>query len=74
MRERIWIDELKPTLQSSIPLRTKAEYYHDNKEKYAESARKYREGHLDEIRERRSEKYLCSCGTVVQKRNKYRHD
>ena len=32
-RERFWIKELKATLNSSIPLRTKRECYQENKNK-----------------------------------------
>lgn len=66
-REKYWINELKSTLQTSIPLRSKREYYLENREKHNETMRRYREKHRDEA-------YICSCGSVVQTRNKYRHD
>jgi len=61
-KERYYIEELKPSLNKQLPLRTKNEYdkgyYNDNKEK---------------ITEYKNEKFTCECGGKFTKSNKNRH-
>jgi len=60
--ERYYIEELQPSLNKQLPLRTKneydKEYYNDNKEK---------------ITEYKNEKFTCECGGKFTKSNKNRH-
>jgi hypothetical protein len=54
-RERYYIESLKSTLNMTIPLRTDAEYYLDNKEKIKEQVKQYRIMHKEEIKIRTKE-------------------
>ena len=57
-RERYWMEQLKATLNKSIPTRTQQEYHaqHKNEKK------QYYEERKDEIALKHSEKVNCSCG------------
>jgi hypothetical protein len=58
-RERHWIEELKPSLNSCIPTRTIKEWYQDNKETISAQKRQY---------------YLDNKETVSAKHNQYYQD
>lgn len=47
-RERYWIDKHKPKLNVVLPKRSNAEYYEDNKERFIEHNKQYREKTKDE--------------------------
>ena len=49
-RERYWIEALKATLNKTIPLRTDAEYYQDNKDVILKKCAIYREQNKDKIK------------------------
>lgn len=87
-RERYWIKELKPTLNSYEPCRTKKERYQDNKEQILEQKKEYYENNkqqIDEkhkewyennkqqIAEKRKEKITCECGCIIRKDSLNRH-
>lgn len=48
-QERHYIETLMATLNKNIPIRTKQEYYEDNKEEISLKNKKYREEHKEEI-------------------------
>ncbi len=76
-RERYWMEQLKPSLNKTVPTRTKQEYYQDNKEEIKLYEKQYRDDHKNEMKkyladhkEKRSKKVNCTCGgkyTVAQK-------
>lgn len=81
-RERYWIEQLKPTLNSVIPTRTHKESYSHrlqyNKEQVLAQRRKdrrlYRERHREKYRalarenaKIRTAKIICKCGSVVSR-------
>ena len=87
-RERFWIEELKATLNRTIPTRTDAEYYQDNKEKILIKRAIYREQNKEKLKEYFIEqnkayreknrdkinvKIECECGCLVSKSNIARH-
>jgi len=49
-RERFYI-ERNECVNKCVPLRTKHEYYNDNKEQIKENVKNYRESHVNEIKE-----------------------
>lgn len=55
-RERYWIENTE-CINKIIPLRTKKEYYEDNKEKIKAQAKEYREHNRDKINKINKEKY-----------------
>jgi len=59
--ERKYIETLNSTLNSTIPLRSKKEYfkeyYENNKEQIAEKNKEYREKNREKISEKRKERY-----------------
>jgi len=57
IRERYYIDLLRPTLNIQLPGRTDKEWYEDNKEKIAEKAKKYRNANKEQILERGKKYY-----------------
>ena len=83
-RERHWIEN-NPCVNRIVPLRTKAEYYQDNKEDIAkqhkqyyeankgaalEQIKQYREANRDKIQKRR----VCECGKESLFDHKSRHE
>jgi hypothetical protein len=87
-RERHWVDTLGAGLNNNMPMRTKQEWYQDNKEvlseKYKERyqenkehilecGKKYTASHKEEIALRKLEKVLCECGETIRKDYKSRH-
>ncbi len=87
-REREVIENLKPSLNRSIPTRTKKEYQEkydqDNKEKRKEYYEQYYENNKEQIseknkewyennKEKRKEKITCECGAVITKQHFIRH-
>ena len=63
-KERYWIEELKATLNSEIPLRTNKEYYEDNKEHY----KLYRETNKEKILEKAKEYYQNNLELITEKK------
>jgi hypothetical protein len=87
-RERYYIEELKATLNSEIPIRTQKEreeyyinyskkYHIIHKEEQAEKALKYYHSNRDIINEKRNknikEKITCECGCEICKGYLLRH-
>lgn len=75
-KERWWIEELKATLNKSMPARTKEEkneinknyhknWYVNNKEHNYDNVKKWRENN--------KEKIICECGSIYSCRDKARH-
>jgi hypothetical protein len=53
IKERYYIDLLKPKLNKIVPTRTPKEYYEDNKQIISERAKEYNENNKDKIKEYR---------------------
>ncbi len=51
IRERYHIESLKPTLNKQFPTRGMKEYYEDNREKYLEYFKEYRENNREKTKE-----------------------
>jgi len=85
IRERYYIDLLRPVLNKYIPARTLKEYREDNKEKIAEKIKKYYEDNKEKIKEQKKEYYennkeklyekvICDkCGCESTKNHLKRH-
>jgi predicted GIY-YIG superfamily endonuclease len=79
IRERYWIEELKATLNTVVPSRTKKEYKqywinsfdYSNHRKIAD--KKYKEHNKDKLRQKKNEKLLCECGCEYMRSHKVRH-
>jgi len=87
-RERYWIEELKPSLNKKLPLRTDKEwraqnidkvkqndhqYYLENKNTIKERAKQYHEENIEKIKEYYKQKVKCECGCDVLKSYMTRH-
>lgn len=88
-RERHWIDELKPSLNRILPIRTQEErnqyikeWREQNHDKFSQTQRKWREQNKEKIRESvksesrkqyLKEKKTCVCGCVVSRDCLSRH-
>jgi group I intron endonuclease len=53
-RERYWIEQLKPTLNTAVPTRTVKEWYAENADKVRESIAKYITKNANKVRERQA--------------------
>ena len=88
IRERYYIDILRPVLNKVIPTRTYKEYYEDNKEKillynkeyqaankeqFLIKKKEYREANKEKIKLHQNQKITCECGSVHSLVNKIRH-
>jgi hypothetical protein len=51
----------------------KKKYRENNKENIKKQEKEYREKNKDIIKEKKSEKLLCECGCIINKRNSIRH-
>ena len=83
IRERHYIDLLKPTLNKYIPTRTLKEYRQDNKEQLAEKlkqyyednkekSKQYREDNKEKIKEKRKQHYENNKEKLLEKGKKYK--
>ena len=72
MRERYYIDLLKPSLNKVIPLRTVKEYYEENKEKLVEQSKKYYNQNKEHIAQRRKQYYNANKNNLLEKCKTYR--
>ena len=84
VRERFHIQNIE-CVNNNVPLRTKKEYYQDNKEhlskkmqeyreKNFEKAKEYRQQHKEEISEKAKETFECLCGSIICKGGKAKHE
>ena len=88
-RERYWIEELKPSLNKSIPTRTAAEYRKEHKEERRAGKKKYRENNREKVladkkkyRENNREKVLAdkkkyrenNREMILEKKRQYRDE
>jgi len=71
IRERYWIEQLKPTLNIYIPSRTDKEYREDNKEVLAEKNKKYREQNKEIIAEKKKQYGEENKEKIAEKSKKY---
>jgi hypothetical protein len=68
-RERYWIEQLKATLNMTIPLRNDEEYYQDNKEKIKQQVKEYIKNNPEKIKER-NKNYMLKNKEKLKTRNK----
>jgi len=86
IRERHWVDELKPALNVYNPAAHalaggraayhaayNAKYRKDNKEALSVYCAEYRKDNKEAIRAKWSVKVQCECGSVVSRGNLYKH-
>jgi len=71
--ERRVIEELRPSLNCSIPHRTQKEYVIINADKIKEYDKKYRSNNIDKIKDRKNEKIDCVCGSSIKRGSLSRH-
>lgn len=85
LKEREYIELLRPTLNLKIPARTKKEYYEqnkdkirdyleENKEKISERWKEYYQHNKDKINEHRYQKLQCACGVEYTRQHKAIHE
>ena len=72
-RERYWIENLEASLNQAIPTRTHKEYRVDNRDKFLNIQKIYRDNHKEEIHKRHGEKTECGCGGRYRRDHKGRH-
>ena len=70
-KERMYIENLKPTLNYSIPTRTSKEYYNDNKVVLREQKKEYRQKNKDAIKEHNKQYYNDNKEIINEKRKDY---
>jgi len=73
-RERHWIEQLKPELNTRIPTRTHKEYYEDNKEKIAEKKKEWYQDNKEKIAGKKKEYYQDNKEKILQKTKEYYQD
>ena len=71
--ERKYIEELKPSLNCSIPNRTKAQHYQDNKEVIITKQLQYYHDNRESINIKKKQKHQCPCGGKYTNSTKARH-
>ena len=71
IRERYWIDKLKPTLNKIIPTRTHREYIVENADKIKDQRKKYRIENAEKIKERDKNYYIENIEKIKERDKKY---
>ena len=69
-RERYWIKELKATLNTREPGRTKKEWREANRDKLAEYQNEYREANREKLLEQKKEYHQANREKLNEKKNK----
>ena len=67
--EKKTINIIKPSLNCQVPLRTRSEYYQDNKQKILDDVRSYREKNKDML----ATQTKCLCGGTYTYVSRYSH-
>lgn len=70
-RERYWIEEMKPSLNKYIPLRTRTEYLEENKDKISQQKKEYREQNKDTILEYKKQYREQNKDTIAQQKKEW---
>ena len=70
---RTHMEELHATLNSSVPLRTKQEWYQEQREHLLDQNKQYHQEHFEEIRKWRRKKLMCECGGRYTNAGKAQH-
>lgn len=73
-RERYWIEILKATLNTYIPLQTNKEWNIKFKDEIKIRRQIYRENNKEEIQAKKSEEIKCACGKSTDSSHKTRHE
>lgn len=74
LRERYYIELLKPDLNTQLPTRTKNEWRNQNKNKVLEMKNKYYNNNKEKVNEWRKAKIQCCCGSNISNSNKALHE
>jgi len=74
IKERFYIDLLRPTLNKKIPTRTNKEYYQDNRDKLIEYQKEYKQNNSDKIAEYQKEYYQDNSDKITEYRKEYYQD
>jgi len=72
IRERYWIEQLKPNLNRNIPTRTKKDWREANKEQIAEKKKQKYEANKEKIAEIRKQFYEANKEQFAEKGKQYR--
>jgi hypothetical protein len=78
-KEKEYIKNLKPSLNIVIPLRTKQEYYNDNRTNIIDTQKNYYNNNRNNILKKQKKKFFCECGCITDKahiathRNTHKH-
>ena len=70
-RERYWIENLRATLNSNIPNRTKKEYYENNISTIKELGKEYYQNNIEKITKKKNEYYQTNIITIKEKSKEY---
>lgn len=71
-RERYWIDELQPSLNTYVPTRTKKEHYEANKDTILQKTKEYREANKDFYKQYNKNYHEAHKETLAHKNKEYR--
>lgn len=71
-RERYYVEELKATLNSNTPSRTKTEYYYENKKTYLEKVKEYSNANKEKLKEKNKKYREINEEKLKEKSKKYR--
>jgi len=71
IRERHYIDILRPTLNIVKPGRTKKEHYEDNKEQILEKFKEYNEANKEKIQEYLKQYHIDNKEKIIERSKKY---
>ena len=74
IRERHYIDLLRPILNKNIPSRTKKEYYEDNKEQIAEYRKEFYKANKEQIAEYKKEYNEANKEQIAKYTKNYRNN
>lgn len=71
IKERYYVESMKPKLNKQIPNRTPQEYYEDEKEHLSELSKKYREDNKERIKEHKKQYYDNNKEYIKEQVKKY---
>lgn len=66
-RERHWIEKINPTLNTYIPLRTRKEWYEENKEEVLNKRKEYCENKADVVKQSKKTHYEKNKDVILKK-------
>lgn len=73
-REGYWINQRRPSLNQNVAGRSVAELYQVQKQDRVEYQKEYRRQHSEAIKNSKSIKIACECGSLYVRNNKHKHN